>query len=183
MEIKEENDDSLTFHYKRSERLKSAPKMVQDYYSGEYKMPPKGLFKMLVYTKSSRIMLIVLIICLVMTLFIGILKPGADEGNYADVPMKLTAFSFQDSVYTQLILKVPEKNPENYEDSEMQVDVDFNFYDVDGAQTASIRKTDIYKGNELAIGTTSSDYDILKVEAVVTIGNEQSVMKATVKRN
>lgn len=183
VEIKEDDEKNLVFHYDRKSRLENAPKMVQDYYSGNYRMPPKGIFKMLVWTKSSRIMLFVLIACLALTLFIGILSPDADEGLYADVPMKLTAFTFQDTVYTQVVLKKPEKNAESYTESELKVDVTFKFYDVDGALCDSIKKTDFYKGNELAVGTTSEDYDILKVEAVVAINQEQAVLKATVKRN
>lgn len=179
VDIKDDENAELTFHYNRDERLKHAPKMVRDYYSGDYKMPPKGLFKMLVYTKSSRIMLFVLIACLLLALFIGLMSPNAAESSFANIHMKMTAFAFQDSIYTQVILKPEEDATDNTYD----VDIDFNFYDVDGALVETVKKTDIYKGNELAIGTTSSDYDILKVEAVVTIDNEQSVLKASVTRN
>ncbi len=181
MEIRDDEAQNLTFHYNREERLKNAPKMVRDYYSGDYKMPPKGLFKMLVYTKSSRIMLFVLIACLLLALFIGLMSPNADEGALSNIKLKLTAFAFQDNIYTQIVLKPDEKNTEK--SIETSIDVDFNFYDVDGALVETVKKTDIYKGNELAIGTTSTDYDILKVEAVVTIDNEQSALKATVKRD
>ncbi len=149
-------------------------------------MPPKGLFKMLVYTKSSRIMLFVLIACLLLTLFIGLMSPNADEGKYSDIPMKLTAFLFQDKIYTQLVMSEPEKQrkgKEGYDGSELEVSVEFHFIDVDDTLVDSNKKTDIYKGNELAIGTTSTDYDILTVEGVVTIDNEQSVLRAKVKRN
>ena len=39
-ETREENqkpEDNLVFHYNREERLKRAPKIVQDYYSGNFK--------------------------------------------------------------------------------------------------------------------------------------------------
>ena len=183
METREEGDEqNLVFHYNRSERLKNAPQMVRDYYSGDYKMPPKGLFKMLVYTKSSRIMLFVLIACLLLALFIGLMSPNADEGLYGDVPLKLSAFSFQDTVYTQLTVKEPKNNNTEYDGKHIQVDVTFKFYDVDDTLTETVKKTDFYEGNELSIGTTSADYDILKVEASVNIQNEESVLNATVKR-
>lgn len=184
METREEDDgQNLVFHYSRKERLQNAPQRVKDYYSGDYKMPPKGIFKMLVYTKSSRIMLFVLIACLLLTLFIGLMSPNADEALYADIPMKITAFSFQDTVYAQLTLKAPKQNVEKYEGVSIPVEVSFSFYDVDGALTESIKKTDIYEGNELAFGTTSADYDILSVEASVVINQEQQILKTTVKRN
>ncbi|MBQ0168122.1 MAG: hypothetical protein KBT02_13535 [Treponema sp.] len=182
-EIHDESEQNLTFHYNRNERLSHAPKMVQDYYSGEYKMPPKGLFKMLVYTKSSRTMLFVLVACLLLTLFIGLMSPNPDEGLFTDVPVKLTAFSFQDTIYAQLVLKEPKDNAENYTETQLPVNVDFRFYDVDETLTESIKKEAFYEGKELAVGTTSADYDIMKVEAVVTMNNEQTVLKATVKRN
>lgn len=184
MEIKEQDEtQNLVFHYNREDRIKNAPKMVRDYYNGDYKMPPKGIFKMLVYTKSSRIMLFVLIACLLLVLFVGILSPNADEGLYGDVPMKASAFSFQDTVYAQLTLKAPKQDIEKYTGQQIKVDVTFNFYDVDETLTESIKKSEFYEGNELSIGTTSSDYDILRVETVIAIQNEQSVLKATVKRN
>lgn len=184
VEIKEQDEaENLVFHYNREERIQKAPKMVRDYYTGEYKMPPKGLFKMLVYTKSSRIMLFVLVACLVLTLFIGLMSPNADEGLYGDVPMKASAFSFQDTVYAQLTLKAPKKDNKKYEGQHIPVDVTFNFYDVDETLTESVKKSDFYEGNELSFGTTSSDYDILRVEMLVAIQNEQSVLKATVKRD
>lgn len=183
MEIKEADDSqNLVFHYDRNERLKKAPKMVQDYYSGDYKMPPKGLFKMLVYTKSSRVMLFIMVACLMLVLFIGLMSPNEDEGLYDDVPLKLSAFSFQDTVYTQLIVKAPKKDAESYIGKHIPVEVTFRFYDVDQTLTETVKKTDFYEGNELSFGTTSADYDILKVEASVNIQNEQSVLKTTVKR-
>lgn len=182
-EIRDDENQNLTFHYNRAERLKNAPQIVKDYYSGDYKMPPKGLFKMLVYSKSSRIMLFVLVACLLLVLFIGLMRPNADEGLYENIPMKLTAFAFQDQIYTQLVMKEPKDDAEKYNENEFDVEVVFNFYDVDDVLNNSIKKTDIYKGNELAIGTTSSDYDILKVEAVIYINKEQSVLKASVTRN
>ena len=67
------SEAELNFHYKREERLKDAPTVVQKYYAGELPTAPKGLFKALVHTKASRFTFIALI--LVLALFVALVAP------------------------------------------------------------------------------------------------------------
>ena len=60
-EQRPENPGELNFYYNREERLKNALRTVKDFYSGKMKTPPRGLIKVLVATKGSRIIFLTLV--------------------------------------------------------------------------------------------------------------------------
>ena len=64
METRENGEEPLIFRYNRNERLKNAPKNVQDFYSGNFSTAPKGLFKSLFANKTSKIMFLTIIFLL-----------------------------------------------------------------------------------------------------------------------
>ena len=53
------------------ERIRNAPKIVQDFYAGKVNQFDKGLFKVLVAKKSNRIIFIILILCLLIVFING----------------------------------------------------------------------------------------------------------------
>ena len=86
-ETREENqkpEDNLVFHYNREERLKRAPKIVQDYYSGNFKPYKGGLLKSLVATRGNR-----LLFCMMLVFFTqenqpcDVYKQGARKSEYS----------------------------------------------------------------------------------------------------
>ena len=82
-EIYTENptEAELNFHYKREDRLKDAPTVVKKYYAGELPTAPKGLFKALVHTKSSRFTFMALILVLALVVALIFLGPKANQNS------------------------------------------------------------------------------------------------------
>lgn len=94
-------EENLVFHYNREERLKKAPKIVQDYHSGKLTAYKPGLFKALVSTKSNRMIFFALIICLAVVIFTGLFnKPEKNSLN--GIGVSVSAMSFDETVYVSL---------------------------------------------------------------------------------
>ena len=56
MEIRENNEEILSFHYNRSKRLETAPQNVKDFYSGNFNSNSKGILKTIFKNPFSRLM-------------------------------------------------------------------------------------------------------------------------------
>ena len=91
------DEQNLTFHYSREERLKKAPPLVQSYYEGDFKAYKPGIFKALVSTKQNRTVFFVLIVCFAVVLVEGFLNKK-NQSSIQGVPLELTAFSFEENV-------------------------------------------------------------------------------------
>ena len=50
----EDGKEALHYYFNHEERIKRAPKIVRDYYSGEGIQSPKGILKSLVAPKANR---------------------------------------------------------------------------------------------------------------------------------
>ena len=59
-EGRSDDKQELHFFYNREERLKNAPQIVQDYYSGKFK-PTKGFFRVMFATKGNRFLFVSLV--------------------------------------------------------------------------------------------------------------------------
>ena len=60
-ESRSDDKEELHFFYNREERLKNAPQIVQDYYSGKFK-PAKGFFRIMFATKGNRFLFVALVL-------------------------------------------------------------------------------------------------------------------------
>ena len=103
-EIYTENptEAELNFHYKREDRLKDAPTVVKKYYAGELPTAPKGLFKALVHTKSSRFTFMALILVLALVVALIFFGPKANQNSLGNTEFSLSAFSFEEKIYVSI---------------------------------------------------------------------------------
>ena len=97
-----DGDEPLVFRYSREERLKHAPKIVQDYYSGASAVK-RGLLRSLVATKGNRFMLMSVGLCVGVVLLASVLL-RRDSASVYGVDTRLSAFSFDDAVYVSVQL-------------------------------------------------------------------------------
>lgn len=172
-ETREENqspEENLVFHYNRAERLKRAPKIVQDYYSGDFKPYKGGLLKSLVATKANRLLFVTIIFAFGIILFVRYFGPEKKSGTLSRVDVSVTAFSYEDSVYASVKFnEAGKKIKADFEDG-VPVWATVTAYDKDGGAVAEEKMTGKYEGNELFLRTTFSDYDIIKIGAVCGMG-------------
>lgn len=175
-----EDEERLVYHYgKPGERLKNADEAVRRYYAGEGMQPPKGIFRSLVQTRSSRLMLVVMLAMMGIVLLSSLMDRGSKATTVGLVPMELSAFSFDDAVYVSLHLK---GNPRMDFSRQPPVSCSFLFYTTDGQVVHRESAETFYTGTEDFLRTTFGDYDILYVEAVVSVGDETRTLRSEIAR-
>ena len=181
-------EEDLVFRYNREERLKSAPKIVQDYYAGRMN-PTKGLFKVLVATKFNRFMLLTVALCFVVVLIVSFFGSRPSLATAAGFELELSAFSYDESVYAQVKIHALKKslNDKNFGIEKMIEDkkaaaAAFSFYDADGQLCGKAQKSAFIEKKAFFLRTNSPDYDIIKVVADVEILGQKASLVSKVAR-
>ena len=172
-----DGEETLVFRYNREERLKRAPQIVQDYYNGKALQPKKGLFRVLLATRANRLMFITLCLLSVFVWINGFVNKD-NTCKLNGVKVTLNAFSFKEQVYATV--KFYDNNKKEYS---FPVDVVFSALqesDTEGASYSS--EPEIYSGKELCVRAQFKDYDIVKVKAQITSGEETKTLIAAVQR-
>ena len=100
----QDDSENIHFLYNREERLKNAPKIVQDYYAGKvfnYDTGVKGLFKSLVSTKTNRFLLISIILFLACIYLFSFLSKNQNS-TACGFPVQFESFSYNERIYVSL---------------------------------------------------------------------------------
>lgn len=173
-ETRDENksaEENLVFHYSREERLKRAPQIVKDYYSGKFGAYKGGLLKSLVNTRSNRLLFVTIIFAFGIILFVRYFGPEKKSGTLNKVDVNLSAFSYEDSVYASVKFNKAGKKIKSDFEGGIPVYATFSAYDKEGASLSEEKVSGKYEGNELFLRTTFQDYDIIKIDAVCAMGD------------
>ncbi len=171
------NQDELIFYYSREERLKNAPRSVKNYYNGNMKTPPKGLIKVLVATKGSRIMFLTLVFLTALGIALSLVEKTSNSDKRDGIHYSLNAFSFDEMVYVSLKL---DEN-QSFKKSE-SIDVSFIAKDSTGTVAAKNTDSGTYSGKELFFRTTFYDYDIIEIGAVIQVNGNDIVLSTPVEK-
>ncbi len=178
--MEDQENSGLNFYYNRQKRLENAPKNVQDYYNGTMKMPPKGLFRMLFYQRSSRIVFVVLVFALVLSLFITFTARLSNSGTVSGINAELNAFSYDDSVYISLMFSPPKKKNSSFSGT---VSAEICGLDKEKNVIQKENLSGFYDGEELFLRTIFQDYDIIQVTAEIYTTDSQKKLEAAVSKN
>lgn len=170
------SEEDLVFYYDRDERIKNAPKSVQDYYYGNMKPMKPGLFKALVSTKGNRVVFFVLIVCFAVVLAEGVFNKK-NEMTFDGVPLTLSAFSFDETVYVSLAFKEIEERP-----CDKFFSCEISFLDAQKNPVETKKLNHHYDGSPSFLRTTFTDYDIMYVTCNITRSDESAVLEVSVKR-
>lgn len=180
--------ENLVFRYNREERVKNAPKIVQDYYAGKL-APTKGLFKVLVATKFNRMMLLTVALCFVVVMIVNTFSNRPSLAVAAGFELELSAFTYDESVFAQVKIhplkkSLKDKNfdIEKYVKDGERVTATFSFVDADGQEIAKLQGSGEIQKKEFFIRTNSPNYDIMNVAAKVEILGESASLVSKVKR-
>lgn len=175
----------LVFHYNRESRVSRAPSRVKSAYDGTMKKPPKGFFRALVHTKSSRIMLIVMVLVLGFTVASLLTGGSKNKGRVEDIIFTLSAFSFEDTIYISLQIAPDEKmqtKTKSILPKERIIDAAFSFKNAEGESLVQQNLKKTFENNEIFLRTTLSDYDILSVDCVLQIDNQEIMLETRVEK-
>lgn len=172
-----EGEEKMVFRYNREERIAKAPRIVQEYYAGG--MRPITGFKVLVANKSNRYVLIALIFFVAATwLFTGLNKTRA-YGKLGNISLELQGFSYGEEVFVTLKLLDRDANESS---APVKVDVEFHLLGPENQVMEKENLSMVYRNGEQYFRTKHTDYDIIRVEAIVTSGEQEKKLSADVKR-
>lgn len=172
-----EGEEKIVFRYNREERLAQAPQIVRDYYDGKLK-PVRGI-KIFWVNKANRYILFSLVIFVA---FVWIFTAINNTRNYVQIngtAFELTAFEFQEEIYSAV--KVRNKKADE-KSSPVKVTVEMFFVNVDNQVVDKKELSLVYGNGEETLATKITDYDIIRVDAIVTAGGKEKEISATVKR-
>lgn len=175
-----DSTENLNFRYNRTERLKSAPKEVQDYYNGNWKGPPKGFFKALVHTTGSKFIFAALCFVLAISVVVMIVNSRENIITFANVKSEISAFSFDDIVY--VTLQCQEKNTTIDTIKNNKIKVVLKALDAQKNIINFSEQEDFFTKNEIFFRTTFQDYDIISVLAEITIKGQTETIFCNVEK-
>lgn len=182
-EIYTENptEAELNFHYNREDRLKDAPTVVKKYYAGELPTAPKGLFKALVHTKSSRFTFMALILVLALVVALIFFGPKANQNSLGNTEFSLSAFSFEEKIYVSI--KTQTKN--NQTEIQIPLELSISALDKENQIVNQEKIETVITENEEFIRTIFTDYDIISisVEVLNTESKEKISLSCSVTKN
>lgn len=176
-----DGEEQLVFYYNREDRIKRSPEIVKKYYNGELNRK-RGLFRVLVSTKGNRMMLFVLVVCFIITGFIGFFGPSRNTDSINGVNLELKAFSYEDKVYASFCLKAPGKKHIQEYNGQKPVKVVFTAYDADNQSLFTASENGIYEGKEMFLRTAFTDYDIYNIGAEVWLGDVSKSLSCAVEK-
>lgn len=180
-----DGEEHLHFYYNREERLKNAPKIVQDYYAGKIFGSPKGVFRTLFATRGNRFMFTGIVVFMA---FIWLYSFVFDSvfNNIHGSKVEFTSFSYEEMIYSSFKLNAVKnnKNKKAFDKDNFSIPLKIVFSAVDssGGVSDEIEESIIFCGDELFVRTKFSDYDIVKVIAVVFDGIEEKKFVSPVVR-
>lgn len=183
-ESREDGGDNIHYYFDHDERIKHAPKIVQDYYAGKGPRPVKGLFKNLVSTPANKIGLLSIVIFAAFVFIYSLTAEKPYRKFVGGTEMTLSAFSYEDEIYVSLKAEaLNQKSDAAKKIKPGSVEVKFGAVDTQHAQTAVSEKSEIYAGRELVIRTKFPDYDIISVKAEVKFNGEEKELSAAVEKH
>lgn len=166
-----DGEKPLHFYYNREERIKNAPKIVQDFYAGKVNQFTRNPFKILLKNPLNRAMLVFLLFFCGFAYFMSY-QAGKNKSRLGETSGSLTAFSYTEEIYvTFKIEPLPSKKKDGF--IPVPVTAVFSAVDSSGTIVQSGEISDSYSGSEFFMRTQFNDYDIIKIVADVTFGEEK----------
>jgi hypothetical protein len=173
----EKDKNEYHFFYNREERLKKAPQIVQDYYNGKVK-PLRG-FAVFYKNKAN----FCILLALVFFVAVAWLYTGFNRfRNYAkinEIDCNLSAFSYADEIYVNATFN---RNVKSKKTDEPDIKIHFQAINADQQVYEESDDFVTYKGGESIIRAKFPDYDIIRIDALVSVGGEEKELSAAVKR-
>ncbi len=175
-----DGEENLHFYYNREERIAKAPKNVQDYYAGKGAQPVKGLFRSLFSNKGNRFMFGTVAILAAFVWIYSFMQKR--EGiQIADTKVEVSAFSYADEIFASVKLNKLEDDSE-FKDKVLPVSVKFSAIENNSAICDEKELFGEYKGEEVFFRTKFSNYDIIKIQVTLFVGNENKEITVPVEK-
>jgi len=170
------NEKPLHFFYNREERIAKAPENVKAYYRGEMK-PVRGI--KVFFLPQNRWIFFALVFFVGATwVYSGFNKTRA-YANLKGINFELTAFSYEEEIYTSILVKRSKKSKDSN-----PVNINAEFFVIDPNNNVGDKQTHslVYAEGEEYIRTKFTDFDIIRVDVILSVDGEEKELSAEVKR-
>lgn len=175
----ENKDNNFVYYYNREERIARAPKIVQDYYSGNFNVSKKGLFGTMFATRSNKFLFLSIIVIMIFgwcySAYLN--KTGV---SFLGTTVKVSAFSFDETVYVSLELNQA-KNKKNA-GTPLLIDVVISVLDESDFIVDSYSERLQFTGDEINLKNKFHDYDLRKVVTELKTSDETKKMVTVIDR-
>ena len=180
----DESEKELKFYYNREKRIANAPQIVQDYYNGKMK-PVRGI--KIFFQKQNIWILFALILFVGAAWVYSGLNSTRAYGKIDDVNLELEAFSFEQQIYATVKTFRTKKNQEKYKKNEEKYKpskVEVEFFAIEQSNQVSDKtfSSIIFENKEDYIRAKFSDFDIIRVDAIVRFNNKQIELSGAIKK-
>jgi len=177
-EIKPDNPEEKGFHYyyNREERIAKAPANVQEYYRGGMR-PVRGI--KVLFNKQNRFIFLALVVFVGAAWVYSGLNSTRAYSQLKGINFELAAFEYEEEVFVSIKMKRSKKSTET-----APVKVDAEIFVIDPNNQVGDKKSisDIYSEGEQYLRTKFTDYDIIRVDVILSVGDEEKELSAEVKR-
>lgn len=192
-----DDGDDMHYYYNRDERIRNAPKIVQDYYSGKFN-PKGGIFKSLVSTTGNKMLLVCIVVCAAAVVYLYNTGDKPYRKHIAGAEAGIAAFSYEDEVYVSVTVKTNDSaakshsmqqaesgNDANGEGGEVIssdniVEAAFTVLDADSENVGTSKITGALQDGEAVLRMKFQDYDARRVNAAVTYGGETKTLSVAI---
>lgn len=175
-EIKPDGEQPLHYYYNREERIAKAPPQVQEYYKGGMR-PVKG-FKVF-FLKQNRFIFLTLIIFVAATWLYTGLNKTRNAATFNNVNFELKAFSTGEEVYVSVKMN-RKKNAK--EKTPVYIEADVFAIENNNQVCNKVTLPCVYNDGEEFLRTKFTDYDIIRVDVMLHIGDEEKELSAAVEK-
>lgn len=171
VEYMDADGQTLVFHYKRGSFRRLETQRTRDLATGKMN-GKKGLLKVLVSTRSNRFVLFTLLICIGVTVFLGIFRKQ-DNDIVGGISCTVSAFSFDEKVYATVELLSTDKKKD---DLPVKLTVEFQCINSDNVVADKSLEEFVYEKDRQFVRTVFSDYEMKGIRAIVSIGDESKTV-------
>lgn len=175
-EGKPDGKQPLHFYYNRQERLENAPQIVKDYYDGKME-PVRGI--KIFFSKQNRFILIALVFFVAFTWMYNGFNKTRNYAKIQNLVCELTAFKYDGEVYTNI--KISDKKNTNVKEPK-KISAEVFFVNNDNVVLEKKELSLLYKGPEEYLRTKMTDYDIIRVDVILTVDDEEKELSSVVSQ-
>lgn len=185
-----EGEEPLHFYYKKGEfrQYYDNDKMpLRDLAEGKG-LPKRGLFRVLVSTKTNRAIFTGMIMCFALVLALNFLRGSANSGTVGGMYCELTAFSFQEQLFASVEIRpsyLTKKHHRPGPYGQKLFTAAFSVTNSDGELSEKSEQEFLYdsaEGKSRFLRATFGDYDAGRVSCTLSLGGETLRLSASVQR-
>lgn len=170
-----DGETPIHYYYNREERIQRAPQIVKDYYDG--KLNPKRGLKAIFEKPVNRFTFFALVFFVGFVWIYNGLINTKNITKINDIPFELTSVCINETVYSTVKIKENKKNI-----NPQKIFVYVLYINSDNIVQDKYELSCIYSGKEESLHTKAFDFELIRVEAVIKVGDEEKEIFTSIKR-